>query len=90
MVVQVLDFMVRVIRGTAPDQDIGAITMVIKTGPVIKIIKGVTITKAISNMAKVVTITKTTNSRARVITTIKAINSVSSSSNPGIRVTQSS
>ena len=91
MAVQVLDFMVRVIRGTAPDQGIGAITMVIKTGPVIKIIKEVIITRAISRIIKVVTITRVINSRAKGIIIVRGISSVSNSSrNPGIKVIQRS
>ena len=102
MAVQVLDFIVRAIRGAAPVQGIGAITMVIKTGPVIRIIKEViiikaisrvtrvvTIIKAVSSMAKVVTTTKAINSRAKGITIIRGINSISNSSrNPDIRVIQ--
>ncbi len=87
MAVQAQGFMVRVIRGTAPDQDIGAITMVIKTGPVIKMVKEVIITRAISRVIRVVTITKAVNSRAKVITIIRVISSFSNNNhNPDIRV----
>ena len=87
MVVQAQGSMVRVIRGTAPDQDIGAITVVIKIGPVIKIVKEVIITRAISRVIRVVTITRAVNSRAKVITITRVISSVSKNSrNPDIRV----
>ena len=85
--VQVRGFLVRVIRGTAPDQDIVAITVVIITGSIINMVKVVIITRAISRMVKVVTITKAANSRAKVITTTRVISSVSNTNhNPDIRV----
>ena len=84
-------FYVRVTRGTAPDQDIVATTVVIITKAIINMVKVVIITKAISRMVRVVTITKAANSRAKVITTAKVISSVSnSSSNPDIRAIQRS
>ena len=89
MAVQVLDFMVRVIRGTAPDQDIGAIAMVIKTGQVIRIIKGIIMARAISRIIKVVTIIRVISSRAKGIIIVREISSnsvINSSRNLDIRV----
>ena len=87
MVVQARGSMVRVIRGTSPDQDIVATTVVIITGAIINMVKVVIITRVISRMVKMVTITKAANSRAKVITITRVISSVSNSSrNPDIRV----
>ena len=87
MAVQAQGSMVRVIRGTAPDRDIGAITMVIRTGPVIQMVKEVITTRAISHVIRVVTITKAVNSSSKVITIIRVISSISNTNhNPDIRV----
>ena len=78
MAVKVLDFMV---RGTAPDQDIGALAMVIKTGQVIRIIKGIIMARAVSRIIKVVTIIRVISSRAKGIIIVREISSNSVSNN---------
>ena len=89
MAVQGLDFMVQVIRGTVPDQDIGAITVVINPGQAAKIIKETIMVRAINRIIQVVTIIRIISSRAKGIIIIRenSSNSVSNSSrNLDIRV----
>ena len=91
--VQGPDFMVRDIRGTVPDQDIGATTVVINPGQAARVIKEIITVRGINHIIKVVTMVRIINSRAKGVIIIKetSSSSVSSSShNPGIRVTRRS
>ena len=93
MAVQAQGFMVQVIRGTAPDQDIGVITVVINPGQAAKIVKETIMVRAINHIIKVVTIIRVISSRAKGIIIIREISSHSasnSSRNLDIRVIQRS
>src|SRR6187399_1462654 len=95
MAVQDPDFMVRVIKETTPDQDIGATaaikgtTAVINPGQAAKVVKGTTMVREINRIIKVATTIRIISSRVKGVTITKetSSNSVrSNSSNPDSRV----
>ena len=87
--VQGPDFMVRDIRGTVPDQDIGATTVVINPGQAARVIKEIITVRGINHIIKVVTMVRIISSRAKGVIIIKETSSNSvrnNSSNPDTRV----
>ena len=73
--------MVRVIKETTPDQDIGATavikatTAVINPGQAANVVKGTTMVREINHIIKVVTIVREINRIIKVATTIRIISS---------------
>ena len=67
--------MVRVIKGTTPDQDIGATTAVINPGQAAKIVKVVTMVREVNHIIKVVIMVREINRIIKVVTTIRIISS---------------